>query len=55
MQPGMHMQPGIVVPMTQMATPNFCPATGGAHTPEESTGIIGIIVGIVFCPIGLIA
>lgn len=36
-------------------TANFCPASGGAHDPVEKAGAMGIIIGILFCPCGLIA
>jgi len=36
-------------------TATFCPATGGAHQPTESTGLMGILIGIFFCPCGLVA
>lgn len=58
-QPG--AQPGMVAHGPNAANPQgfptatFCPATGGAHQPVESFGIVGIIIGIVFCPCGLIA
>lgn len=47
-------QPG--VPNTQgYPTATYCPATGGAHQPVEGFGLVGIIIGILFCPCGLIA
>jgi hypothetical protein len=39
----------------QYPTRTFCPATGGSHVPHKSFGAIGIIIGIVFFPIGLLA
>lgn len=46
--------PGTII-VGQYPTATFCPATGGAHVPTSSAGAMGIIIGIVFCPCGLIA
>ncbi|WOO83535.1 uncharacterized protein LOC62_05G007051 [Vanrija pseudolonga] len=55
-QPGYAAQPGMVVVQAgPYPTATFCPVTGGAHDPDERMGLIGIIIGIVFCPCGIIA
>jgi hypothetical protein len=59
-QPGAHPgmnpgHPGQMVMVQQFPTSNFCPGTGGAHTPHTRAGAMGILIGILFCPIGLIA
>ncbi|KAL1405994.1 hypothetical protein Q8F55_007677 [Vanrija albida] len=54
--PGYAAQPGmVVVQQGPYPTATFCPVSGGAHDPDERMGLIGIIIGIVFCPCGIIA
>lgn len=49
-QQGQQGQPGVV-----FISADICPVTGGAHQVKSRPGAIGLIIGIIFCPIGCIA
>ncbi|CAK9785963.1 hypothetical protein CC85DRAFT_312319 [Cutaneotrichosporon oleaginosum] len=56
-QPGQPGQPGQIAPgqAGQMASLQVCPVTGGSHVEKRRPGVIGLIIGICFCPLGCIA
>jgi hypothetical protein len=39
----------------QVISAQICPVTGGPHAEKKRPGVIGLVIGIVFCPIGCIA
>lgn len=56
MQPMQQQVPHGGQPMKQQfVSAEICPVTGGPHQEKSRPGAIGLIIGILFCPIGCIA